>query len=139
LVAYAVGSNISNIVATAFIPAGPGTVSYPGAQAGVDPPSVVVTVIGSTSITVRYVLPTGSLPQQDKDWLGIWQGQGPSVLYSVPPTAFSPVPGNMSPGTMGLPIQLLRGTQYTVGYFKGGYDSTTPKQTTLAATSTFMN
>jgi hypothetical protein len=140
LVGYAVGPAVSNIVATDFIPAGPGKPSHPGASGGVVPPSVLVTVVGTTSVSFKYLMPPGSLPSQDGDWAGIWQGQDESALYSVPPTAFVPVAGGSFAGTGSFNnVPILRGTLYTVGYFKGGYNTTTPKLTTLAASTTFTN
>ncbi|MFL5540209.1 MAG: hypothetical protein ACJ8J0_14560 [Longimicrobiaceae bacterium] len=134
LVAYAVGSTVQNIVASVFIPAtGGGTANPQSTQ-----PVVQVTNIGSTSVSVSYGLPQGMQPQSDGDWIGIWQG-GEALLYSVAPIQFSPLASNSNTGYSGMNLTnpLQRGFTYTVGYFKGGYAATSPKQTTLACCTTF--
>jgi hypothetical protein len=134
LLGYATGGDIKNCCATAFLPA----------SGGGDPvsttPSVTTWVIGSSSVSFNYALPGGTRPQSDGDWAGLWQGQGESGLYTVPPTWFVPI-GQNDPVSNGAftNVSVLRGTQYTIGYFKGGYDKTQPKQSTLACSVTFWS
>jgi hypothetical protein len=139
LVGYAVGSSVQNIVASVFIPAtGGGT---PNPIIPVVAPSLLVTNIGSTSVSFSFATPIGMLPQSDGDWVGLWQGFGESVLYSQPPTWFVQLGTNANQGNWGINLpngNIQRGTMYTLGYFKGGYAPTNPKQTTLAASTTFF-
>jgi hypothetical protein len=134
LLAMAVGPDpTKNICSTVFVPAGLGAAPI------VSTPSVVVTVIGSTSLAFHYTLPPGCLPNSDGDWAGVWEGQTPSVLYTRPPAAFAPIEVDDSTGDGAInDIALRRGTAYTVGYFKGGYATPAPKQTTLACAYTFV-
>lgn len=138
LVAYAVGNAVKNIVASVFIPATGGQSAAPVVPTPA--PSIIVTTYGSTSVSFSYATPVGMTPQNDGDWVGLWQGQGQSVLYSQPPTWFVQLGSNANQGNWGLNLSsgnIQRGTMYTLGYFKGGYAQTNPKQTTLAASTTF--
>jgi len=132
LMAYAVGSTVQNIVASVFIPSG-----IPSAPTGTQP-WVQVSNIGSTSVSIQYNMPVGMQPQADGDWFGIWQG-GEALLYSVPPMQFMAMNSNSNSGNSGMNLNtpLQRGSSYTIGYFKGGYAATSPKQSTLACSSTF--
>ncbi len=134
LLAYAVGPDVKNACATVFVPKlGQG-----------DPetwqPSVTLTVVGSTSVSFQYSMPGGSLPQSDGDWAGLWQGQPPASLYTVPPKWFTAIGQDASSGSYFINnVSILRGMSYTLGYFKGGYAQQNPKQTTLACAVTFGN
>jgi hypothetical protein len=132
LVAYAVGNTVQNIVASVFIPSG-----IPSTPTGTQP-WMQVSNIGSTSVSIQYNMPVGMQPQSDGDWIGIWQG-GQALLYSVAPMQFSAVSSNSNSGNSGMNLNtpLQRGSTYTIGYFKGGYAATSPKQQTLACSSTF--
>ncbi len=130
LLGYATGPNVKNVCATVFIPAS-GTNTNQS-------PSVTNAGYGPTSITYSYSVPSGTQPQTDGDWVGIWQGQGVGALYSTPPLGFAAVPQNFSSGQGFINgVTLLRGTQYTLAYFKGGFAATKPVQTTLACSYTF--
>jgi hypothetical protein len=134
LLAYATGPELKNAVALVFVPSieskGPITEFQPSLS--VRP--------GTTSVTFQYAMPGGTRPKTDGDWAGLWEGQPESALYGTKPTWFvpitedAPVSGGAFRG-----VSLRRGYQYTVGYFKGGYDATNPKQTTLACSDTFQN
>jgi hypothetical protein len=139
LVALATGNSVKNIVASVFIQATGGGSATPVAPAPAAP-QILVTSYGSTSVSFSYVTPIGMTPQSDGDWVGLWQGQGQSVLYSLPPTWFVQLGSNANQGNWGINLSsgnIQRGTIYTLGYFKGGYAQTNPKQTTLAASTTF--
>lgn len=139
LVAYAVGNSVKNIVATVFIPASGG--DTPAPVAPVPAPSILITDAGSTSVSFAYVLPPGMTPQNDGDWVGLWQGGSEAVIYSQPPTWFVQVGSNSAQGNFGINLSsgnIQRGTTYTLGYFKGGYAQGSPKQSTLAASTTFV-
>ncbi len=130
LLGYATGPNVKNVCATVFIPTSGSNVNQS--------PSISSAGYGPTSVTYNYSVPGGTQPQTDGDWVGIWQGQGVGVLYAVAPLAFAQVPQNFSSGQGFINnVQLLRGTQYTLGYFKGGYAATKPSQTTLACSYSF--
>ncbi|MGC3028958.1 hypothetical protein ACPUER_28110 [Burkholderia sp. DN3021] len=139
LVAFAVGNSVKNIVDSVYIQASgnqPPDPVHPTLQS----PSILVTSYGSTSVSFSYTTPVGMTPQSDGDWVGLWQGQGASVVYSLPPTWFGQLGSNANQGNWGLNLSsgnIQRGTMYTLAYFKGGYAQTNPKQTTLAATTTF--
>ena len=134
LVAYAVGGEVANIVMLAMVPAGADVAS----QTVV--PDVTITFVGSTSISFSYAMPPGTQPGADGDWVGIWQGVGESALYASPPMGMQPIAGGSPSGNGAFTgIQVLRGTQYTIGYFKGGWDPKKPTQTTLACSTSVGN
>jgi hypothetical protein len=133
LLGFGVGPEVRNICATIFVPA---------EAVGGDPtlwtPAAVVTAKGTNSVTYQFSMPPGSQPQADGDWVGLWEGQPPSALYGVPPNWFAQVPVNSSKGNGSINgVTILRGTQYTLGYFKGGFQTSRPKQTTLACAVRF--
>ena len=132
LLGYAVGKDVKNVVATVFVP------TLNGGSPVSQPPSVTVDDIGSTSVSVQYTMPGGMQPQSDGDWIGIWEGEE-ALLYSEPPMQHSAVDSDSNNGftAMNLRTGLRRGSTYTIGYFKGGYESTKPNQQTLAASTTF--
>jgi hypothetical protein len=135
---YAVGNGVANVCATWFIPSiSSGTPpSIPGTAGGASPPWIAFSVLGTTSVSFNYGMPPGMTPQADGDWVGIWAGMDQSSLYGTPPTAFVPVGSNTFGGSGAINnVPIMRGTLYTLGYFKGGYDATTPKQTSLACTT----
>ncbi|MCP3140382.1 hypothetical protein [Pyxidicoccus xibeiensis] len=136
LVAYATGPDVSNIVASVFIPATGGGPADPNSSQ----PSLQVTNVGSTSVSFSYAMPLGMQPLSNGDWVGLWQGQGESALYSVQPTWFTQLGTNANSGNWGLNLSkgvIQRGTLYTLGYFKGGYASPNPKLSTLACSASF--
>jgi hypothetical protein len=132
LLGYAVGPDVKNVCALVFVPA---------ESAGKDPMPLQPTISalpGSTSVAFDYRMPGGTAPQTDGDWAGLWQGETEAVLYDMPPTWFVPIPQDDPQGAGAFEnVTIRRGSQYTIGYFKGGYDSKTPKQTTLACSVTF--
>jgi hypothetical protein len=132
LLAYAVGGSVQNIACTIAIPAS-GSGELTSSQ-----PSVEVTNVGSTSVTIQYSVPEGMQPQANGDWFGIWQGSE-SLLYSVPPIQFAAVGSNQFSGSYGMNLTsaLPRGSTFSIGYFKGGYAASNPAQTTLACSTTF--
>jgi hypothetical protein len=129
LLAYATGPRVENVCAVVLIP-----VSGPTQGQA---PAITVEAFGATWLTYGYSLPAGTQPASDGHWVGIWRGQA-SGLYSVPPLAFVPVAQDMSTGQGVIDgLALLVGSQYTLGYFAGGYDATAPSQTALACSYTF--
>jgi hypothetical protein len=132
LLGYAVGPKVANICATVFVPVlGQGN---PISQS----PNATVINVGPTSLSFSYTMPQGSQPLGDGDWAGLWEGQGESVLYSVPPKWFTQIGLSSYTGNWAFNnVTILRSTPYTLGYFKGGWDAKAPKQTTLACSSTF--
>lgn len=131
LLGYAVGSDVKNVCATVFIPAqggGPTVPFQPKLSASA----------GSTSVRFEFTLPGGTYPTTDGDWAGLWIGQGESALYSLPPDHFVQITENTSSGGGSFnDVPLRRGSQFTIGYFKGGYQQDAPKQSTLACSVTF--
>lgn len=132
LLGYAVGPDVKNVVALAFVPA---------ENSHAQPSSLQPTISalpGSTSVSFNYAMPGGTAPQTDGDWAGLWQGESEAVLYDKAPTWFVPI-GQDDPQGSGAfeDVTIRRGSQYTIGYFKGGYDKTSPKQSTLACSVTF--
>ena len=134
LLAYAVGPDRTNAVALVFVPS-----LNSKDQITIFQPSLSVRP-GTTSVTFQYAMPGGTHPKADGDWAGLWEGQPESALYGTKPTWFVPI-GDDAPVSAGAfrNVAIRRGYQYTVGYFKGGYDKTSPKQTTLACSDTFQN
>lgn len=130
LLGYATGPRVQNICATVFIPAGGGSQAQT--------PGIDLTGLSPDSIAYAYDLPAGTQPSAQGHWVGLWQGGAGSALYSVQPLAFAPVPLNVSSGRGILQnLRLLRGMQYTLACFAGGYDATRPGQTTPACCTSF--
>jgi hypothetical protein len=133
LLGLGVGPDVKNICATIFVPA-----QAVGGDPTLHTPAAVVTIMGTNTVSFQYTMPPGSQPGADGDWAGLWEGQPPSALYGVPPKWFAPVDRSTSQGSSSINgVTILRNTQYTLGYFKGGYQSTRPKQTTLACAVMF--
>lgn len=137
LVGLAVGNDPSNIVSTVFIPAtGEGAANPVTFDS-----SIQVTSSTATSVTFAYVTPPGQNPLSQGDWVGLWQGQSEGALYSIPPTWAAQVGTGASQGNWGLNLVsggIQRGMIYTLGYFKGGWNTHKPHQTTLACATTFF-
>jgi hypothetical protein len=132
LMAYAVGPEVANIAAVAFIPA-------TGNATGLSmQPEVQVTDVTADGVAYQYAVPAGMQPRQDGDWVGIWETANPSALYTQVPLAVGAVASNASAGSGWLAAQVQEGSTYTLGYFKGGWAEPSPRQTTLACTATFQ-
>jgi hypothetical protein len=139
LMAYAVDDNVKAIVATLLIEGvgdGRFSVSFP-----TDNLSFSVTQIGPASLSYRLCVPRGMNPKDDNDWIGLWEGSTVSELYYKRPRCFSPVPIHTNKGNGVFALlegqNIENGIEYTLGYFKSGYDEQNPLQTTLAASTTF--
>lgn len=125
IIGYAVGSDPGNICAWVYIPPVGGgdnqtfqtMLSVPAG--GIQPDTVLVT----------YSTPAGNTPQSNSQSIAIWQGTIAS--FTAAPLAQVSCSTNNSQDQIGLPVTLLRGTTYTLGYLMG------KKQTTLAAAFTF--
>jgi hypothetical protein len=135
LLGYAVGSDPKNICSLAFLPpTGGGTANPTTFQ-----PSLQMTYTGAGSVAFGYNMPAGARPLSDGDWIGLWQGLDESSLYTIPPNWFVQAPQDFSSGNGALNgVTVLRGTTYTLGYFRGGYDTSKPRQSTLACSTTWM-
>jgi hypothetical protein len=95
---------------------------------------------GTDSVLFTYAMPNGTTPNSDGDWAGLWKGQPESQLYKTKPTWFIPISSDDPQSSDGFEnVTIVRQTEYTIGYFKGGYDKTSPKQTTLACSVTFRS
>lgn len=135
LLGFGVGPNPQNICATAFLPG----VGQSPPNPTTFQPSVTMTYSGSGSVSFNYVMPQGARPLSDGDWVGLWQGLDESAIYSVPPNYFIQAPQDLSIGGGAFNgVTILRQTVYTLAYFRGGYNATTPKQTTAACSSTWQ-
>jgi len=130
IVGYAVGTDVKNICAWAFVPAS-GSADNSSSFAT----SISVGAITSNSVVINFSTPAGNDPTANGDWIGVWNNGAPS--YIVQPTAKSGVKdlGGNNNGTVGINLALLRGNTYAVAYFKGGASTST--LTTMAATTTF--
>jgi hypothetical protein len=131
LLGYAVGPDPKNACAVVFVPA----------KGGSDPlvvsPMVTMTWCLPKRVYFDYVLPVGSRPDEDRDWVGFWKDQISANLYVAPPDWFVPVRSHEAKGDGFLDnIPLEQGHFYTLGYFKGGHRDYNPIQTTLACATT---
>jgi hypothetical protein len=136
ILGFAVGTDITNICATAYVPAQ----SEGGAQYPTTTTTLSLQNLGTTSITVQFDTPAGYQPKSNGNWMGVWRGE--TASYINPPDAAVAVGLDANFGTQGINgISIGRGLTYTVGYFMGGWnaDPTKRKQTTLAASLTFTN
>ncbi|MEW2354558.1 hypothetical protein [Spirillospora sp. NPDC029432] len=133
LLGYATGPAVENVCATVFVPA------LGAGDPVIYPPSITLERIGTNVVTFSYSMPGGSQPMADNDWVGLWEKQSSSALYSLPPKWFAQIPENSAKGAGALQnVRLLRATSYILGYFKGGYSTSKPKQSTLACSLTFQ-
>lgn len=122
ILGYAVGpvqkdaewSKYSNVVATAFIPAG-GSGEYQYFS-----PSVATTYVGSTSLTGAFNFLSGFNPEAAGAWVGIWEGT--SASYTRQPKWVAPIKTGKNKGSVSInKITITRGTSYTLGLFPTGY------------------
>ena len=135
LLGYGTGPDVKNIAATSFLPATGGGSANPTTFQ----PSIQMTYSGAGSVAFNYSMPPGARPLSDGDWVGLWQGLDESALYTVAPNWFVQVPQDFSNGSRALNgVTILRGTVYTLGYFRGSYDAAKPKQSTLACSTTWL-
>lgn len=146
LVGYAVGPCkasgylFENVAATQHVPQG---ASDPGQLKPAVVADVTITLANDRVIGVHFTLPQGSQPAKQGDWVAVFETGDSSDLFTLAPisgTAQS-VPGDSSFGDLDFTLQdpMQRGYAYTVGYFKGGWDTKSPVQSTLAAASTYQN
>lgn len=135
LIGYAVGTDVANVCMLVLIPA----VSDAADKATTAIPKISFKTVGATSISYSYAMPEGTQPASDGDWVGLWQGVGEAVLYATPPFAQQQVNSSSNTGDGSFTnITVERGTEYTLGYFKGGWSAkTAPNQATLACASSF--
>lgn len=148
LVGYAVGpcsatgNHYENVAATVYVPR--------DASAEQDTKPIVtdltITFFGDGIVALHYDLPHGAQPTENLDWIGVFDTGDASDLYTQTAVATTAVTGTDSSGDLNITgVTMNRGNSYTVGYFKGGWPTTSaptqtttsaPTQTTLAATST---
>jgi len=125
LVAWAVGKDIGNIVATCYIPkSGAGQVVTPFS------PSLEVQSMYASSVVLNYALPPGANPNEYGHWVGVFEGSAAS--HSTPPKFMAPVNDPAAQSAVAVNGMLRRGRNYTAAYFAGGWDPTKPDQRTLA-------
>ncbi|MFC6296597.1 hypothetical protein GNF76_08245 [Pseudomonas sp. CCM 7893] len=124
IIGYATGPDVTQICSWVLVPAGMGPNTTFQTSISVPPGGIQPDVV-----LVSYDTPVGNQPQSAGQWLGIWQGSAPS--YTVTPLSKVAIGNNNATSQIGLPVTLLRGTSYCIGYFMG------PKQTTLAASFNF--
>ncbi|MEN6328611.1 MAG: hypothetical protein ABFD18_20685 [Syntrophomonas sp.] len=141
IVGYAVGSELvkgqkyGNICATAYIPAIGDASAYPAFS-----PSLKVTYIGTNSVAVDFVLPSGQTPQTNGAWIGIWPAEQAS--YNNPPRAANSIQVDSYAGTAFINgIKIGRGLTYTVALFTSGWGGGTGpnNQHMMACSVTFTN
>ena len=123
-IGYATGPTVSSICSWVSVPAGMGPNTTFQTSITVRPESIQPDIV-----LVNYDTPVGNQPQTAGQWIAIWQGSAPS--YTVAPLAKVLINNNNATSQIGLPVTLLRGTAYCIGYFMGA------KQTTLAASFNF--
>ena len=129
---YAVGSDPNLISTTAYVPVS-GNSSYQYFQTNLS-----INNIGPNSLSVNYNTPTGYQPLANKNWAGVWEGE--TASYSNAPKWQVAASQNASSATVGFNnIALRRGWTYTVAWFMGGWDPSTPRLLNLAASVTFKN
>ncbi|NNA55331.1 MULTISPECIES: hypothetical protein [Pseudomonas] len=138
IVAYCVGPALTsgqaqgNACSTVFIP-----------QTGQGPnvnvlSSLSVANIGTTSLSINFILPNGETPQSNGAWIGVWEGNVAS--YSLPPTYLNAVTVNTNSGVAFINnLNIGRGSTYTVALYTSGYSSNPGNLglTAMAATLTF--
>jgi hypothetical protein len=141
IIGYAVGpcagktkDRYENVAATLPVPANTGDPALLVARVT----TIEVVTANEDVIFCGYSVPGGASPNSDGDWAGVWQTDSPTRLYDMPPISSRQVPGNEENGDVSLVATIQRGYHYTVGYFRGGWDTKTPSQTTLAAATTFL-
>jgi hypothetical protein len=127
---YAVGDNPSLICASVILDAG-------GLVTSVMSVSIGVRFIGTDSVTVRYQVLPGYLPQEYGNWVGLWKGTVSPYLCPKPEGTTS-VP-NVTEGTVTIEdVAIAIDTPYTLVYFMGEPENL-QKNTTAAAILTFRS
>ncbi len=142
IVGYAVGpknadtgwSAYSNVVASAYIPAG----TTPGNRQGNTTSTIKPLYVGSDSLAYTFEFLPGFQASLSGAWVGLWEGEATS--YTVAPKAHSPILIGSNAGTSGMNgISLKQGQSYTLGLFCSGYNKDSQKLNLqrLACTTTF--
>lgn len=128
IIGYAVGPDVENIVASAYVPAG--SDQAVAANYEYDSVSLSLKFVGATSVAVGYHTLAGYQPASNSNWLGMWESN--SASYTTKPKWTTKPIGDAPNGTASFNnIVIVRGGIYTVAYFLGS------KQTMMAATLTF--
>jgi len=123
IVGYAVGTDVSQICATCYIPAS-------GSDFSPFQTTLDVSNVSTDSAIVNYQTPVGYSPQTNSNYIGLWEGSVAS--YTILPLITLPITNNSSTGSVSINnFPFKRSTTYTLAYFMGG------KQTMMAATYTF--
>lgn len=128
IVGYGVGPDVSDVCATAFVPAE--SDESEGSEYPTSSLVLSLKFVGTNSVAVGYQGLTGYQPQTEGNWLGMWQNNAAS--YNTPPQWKTEPSGDSPGGTAAFNnVTIVRDSAYTVAYFMG------TKQTTMAATLTF--
>lgn len=141
LIAYGVGPELTgkaqkrgNLCATDFIPAA-GAPSEPTFST-----KLVLTQLGSRSVTVRYRFPSGNLPLSNGAWIGIWFGRQASYVH--PPLGASCIRRCAANGDASIGgIDVQRHQAYTIALFASGWgtDFTSNDQRVMACSLSFTS
>jgi hypothetical protein len=122
IVGYSVGSNVSNIIATVYLPEGDITNQQLF--------STSLNVLpAQDSLIVDYITPDGATPQTFNHWVGLFHSD--DNPYSTKPLASAVISSDSRASSIPILYSLASGRSYTVAYFGG------KEQSTVAATLTF--
>jgi hypothetical protein len=142
LIGYAVGEGNGAVVTTQRLHSLGGgkydVISAPPEEAL----SFNMTNVNTTTVSYSFRIPSGTSADANGDWIGVWKGTTGAYLYEKEkePISLKSIAIDDSHGNDRLTLsngqQFVSGASYMLGYFKSGYNKTTPKdsvRTTLAA------
>lgn len=126
-IGYAVSGSPSSVASTA-------TILPDIPTPDTDQTDISIISVGSSSVGVSYQLPAGTNPSANGHWVGVWEGSSIDLGGSNRPITRTNISNSAPAGTVEISnFNVLRGVQYTVGYFVGA------NQSELAAAVTFVN
>lgn len=125
---YATGPALSTVCASVILDAG-------GLATGGDSVNIGVASVGTTSLTIRYHVLYGYLPQTYGNWVGLWKGY--VSPYNCPAPLGTALVPDVTDGTVTIrDVAIGIQTTYTVGYFMANPDQNR-NNSTAAALLTF--
>lgn len=114
--------DVYNFCATAYIPS---TMPLESVDTDLNieycDPKLELLSVNTDTVRIKYSLPTGYSPQDNDNWIGLWEGT-PDVYHKMPDVC-EKVDKQLDASTITLGKTIKRGTKYTVCYYGGGWSS----------------
>lgn len=148
IIGYSVGPELAspsqkygNICSTVYIPIAQTQHSRKeGESLSADPyatffSNLTLGIVTSDGVTFKYEVPTNNRPATNKAWVGLFRG---SANYSNPPEKGVPITSDEDSGWLAINRKIVFDREYTLALFMSGWSDTTPVQTRMAATISFV-